>query len=542
MKARCFSLSLLLLICWLPTVLAAQEAPEPAAEEAASEVKVIPPEHASARATMRTFLEAFDPSLSSPDEDPLAVAAACLDLSRISESLRVRQGRELAVQLKEVLDKTELIDVGTISDDPQGKPYRLRVFDYGQVRIDRDTGGEWLFTSETVRAIPELLAALRERETVEGVTAIEPLTPAMWLRSKMPRSLQQMGFLMEHWQWLGLLCLLVVALILERIVAMLCRNVVARRLEESLQNVGEARLKRAMRPVGLLVAALVCWAAIYWFGFPTGVLEVLQVAVHFSVATSFVWASYRFVDVLAATLEARAASTGNKFDDLLVPLVRKTFKILITAFGLVFIADTLRLPVRSVLTGIGIGGLAIALAAQDMVKNLFGSLLVIMDRPFSVGDYVSVGSVDGTVEELGFRSTRIRTPQNSLVTLPNSHLITTAVDNLGARHYRRWRTTLSLTYDTPPAKIEAFCEGVKALILEHPHTRKEGFQVVFNEFSASSLDVMLHVFFDVPDWATELESRQRLGLDVLRLAESLGVEMAFPTQTVHLRGETAGSE
>ncbi len=539
MKARRFCLSLLLLAGLLNPALIAQDVPEPATDETPSEVAPIPipAEHASARATMRTFLEAFDASKASPEAAPLTVAAACLDLSQISQGLRSRQGKELAVQLKEILDKTELIDVDAISDDPRGATYRLDVFDHGEITIAADEKGEWLFDPETVRAIPALLAAVRERETVEGVTAVEPLTAGMWLRSKMPSSLLEMGLLMEHWQWLALLILVLVAWILDGLVAAVLRKVAARHFENRFENVEPMRLKRAMRPVGLLAAGLLCWIVIYWLGLPTGVLEVLQVAVHFTVATAFVWASYRLVDVVASVLETRAAHTGNKFDDLLVPLVRKTFKIVVTAFGLVFIADTLQLPIRSILAGLGIGGLAVALAAQDLVKNLFGSLLVIMDRPFSVGDYVQIGSVSGTVEELGFRSTRIRTSQTSLGTLPNSHLITTAVDNLGERQYRRWRTTLGLTYDTPPDKIDAFCEGVRELIRHNPHTRKEGFQVAFNEFSASSLDVILHLFFDVPDWGTELVARQQLGLDILRLAEDLGVEMAFPTQTVHLHQE-----
>ena len=126
--------------------------------------------------------------------------------------------------------------------------------------------------------------------------------------------------------------------------------------------------------------------------------------------------------------------------------------------------------------------------------------MVILDRPFSVGDFVKVGGISGTVEELGFRSTRIRTAADSVITLPNSNLITSSVDNLGERRTRRWMTTLGLTYDTPPDQIEAFCEGVRELIREHPDTVEEGYQVAFNEFSASSLDVLMLVKFDVPGW------------------------------------------
>ncbi len=525
-----------LLLLWLSIVsLQAQEAPEPATGDAAEEIFQVPPEHASARATMRTFLYAFDQA-ETEAADSLAVAAACLDLSELPEALRARQGKELAIQLKEILDKTELIKIGAISELPAAPPWQLDVHGHGRVVLAPDGNDEWLFDAATVAAIPTLRDAVRDRETLEGVTRVETLTPAMWLRSKMPESLLERTLVLERWQWLGLLALLIIGLALKRLVATLGRTVAERFLARRLASVEVGPIKRALEPFSLLATALFWWAAVYWLGLPIEVLAVLRLAVHFIFAVSFVWTAYRVVDVIAAVLEDRASKTGHTFDDLLVPLTRKILKVLVIAFGLLFIADSLDLSIGSILASIGIGGLAVALAAQDAVKNLFGSLVVILDRPFSVGDMVKVGNVSGTVEELGFRSTRIRTADDSIVTLPNSNLITSSVNNLGMRRTRRWKTTLGLTYDTPPDKIEAFCEGVRELIREHPATVKQGFQVVFNEFSASSLDVMMLVKFDVPGWGDELAARQQLGLGILRLAESQGVELAFPTQTVHVHG------
>ncbi len=542
MTTRCLIPALLLLLTQSILPLEAQEPSAPAAGAESQEVYQVPPEHASARATMRTFLFAFNPARTAELTDPLAVAAACLDRSQIPQALREVRGKELAIQLKEILDKTELIDLDALPADPAAPPWRLDIHGEGEVVLAPDANGEWLFDAATVAAIPELAEAVRGYRTLEGVTRIQTLTPAMWLRAQMPESLLERFFVLERWQWLGLLALLLAGLALDRLVTGLGRVAAERYLARTVRNVETGRLKRALRPAGLLAAALLWWAAIYWLGLPTQVLGMLRLAAHFVVAVSFVWTAYRLVDIIAAVLEERASQTGNTFDDLLVPLVRKTFKVLVVAFGLLFIADSLELPIGSIVAGLGIGGLAVALAAQDAVKNLFGSLLVIMDRPFSVGDYVTVGGVEGSVEELGFRSTRIRTPGDSVVTLPNSNLITSSVDNLGLRRTRRWKTTLGLTYDTPPDKIEAFCEGVRELIREHPKTVKEGFYVAFNEFSASSLDVLLLVKFDVQDYAGDLEARQQLGLDILRLAERQGVELAFPTQTVHLHGAggTAG--
>jgi MscS family membrane protein len=195
----------------------------------------------------------------------------------------------------------------------------------------------------------------------------------------------------------------------------------------------------------------------------------------------------------------------------------------------------LHINITSLLAGLGLGGIAFALAAQDTVKNFFGSVTVLLDRSFQVGDWVVVGDIEGTVEELGFRSTRIRTFYNSLITLPNSNLISAHVDNYGERRYRRWKTYLGVAYGTPPVTVDALCEGIRELVRRHPYTRKDYYHVYLNEFGAHSLDILLYIFFETPDWATELRERHRLAVDILRLARHLGVEIAFPTQTLYLK-------
>jgi MscS family membrane protein len=133
------------------------------------------------------------------------------------------------------------------------------------------------------------------------------------------------------------------------------------------------------------------------------------------------------------------------------------------------------------------------------------------------------------------RSTRVRTFYNSLITLPNARLINSHVDNYGLRRYRRWSTTISLTYDTPPEKVEAFCEALRELVRLHPYTRKDGYHIYANEFGAHSLEVLFYIFFETPDWATELRERHRMFCDILRVAKQLGVEFALPTQTLHIK-------
>ncbi len=364
-----------------------------------------------------------------------------------------------------------------------------------------------------------------------------------WLRSKMPAGLLAPRFILEPWQWLGLLALVFIGIVLDRLVVFLVQMPAGLWLRRHVDRVEPTTLRRALRPLGMIAMALLWSSGMYALWLPAEVLEVLEVAARFVATAAGVWAAYRLVDIVSALLEARAARTKNRFDDLLVPLVRKSLKVFIAAFGLVFLADTLHIQIKSLLAGLGLGGLAVALAAQDTVKNLFGSLMVLVDRPFSVGDWIVVGDFEGTVEEVGFRSIRIRTFYNSLITLPNSNLIASPVDNYGARRFRRWSTRLSIAYDTPPGRIDAFCEGLRELVRRHPATRKDSFHVYLNGFGESALEVLLYLFFEVADWSGELAARHELALDVLRLADELGVELAFPTRTVWLhRAEEARAQ
>jgi len=192
------------------------------------------------------------------------------------------------------------------------------------------------------------------------------------------------------------------------------------------------------------------------------------------------------------------------------------------------------MDIGALLAGLGIGGIAIALAAKDTVANFFGAITVLADRPFEVGDWIILGPIEGTVVDVGFRSTRVRTFYDSLITFPNALLITKHVDNLGRRKYRRFKTTLGVNYDTPPDKLESFIEGIRELLRTHPYTRRDYYHVYFHSYGDNALNILIYCFFTAPDWGTELRERQRLLMDVLRLAQKLDVRFAFPTRTLHM--------
>jgi len=496
-------------------------------------------ELASPRATMATFLHAMDTALAAKGRD-FDLAIQTMDLSEINPLIRQPKGEELARLLLTVMRRTRTIELADIPDRTTGAPYLFKEYSRGRIEIVNQSDGSWLFSSTSLRDLPQILALFPEAKSQEDQQLQEQVLPLhMKLRQSMPDSLQQ-RLLLEYWQWLGIFLAILLGLIADKIVARVLRSSISfwKRRHSAYHNVNPSLL----RPLGLMAMALVWWTGMYPLGLPDKALLVLFVPIKVLVGISGIWSTFRLIDVVNDLFTFKAEQTENRFDDLLVPLLRKSLKLFAVVVGAVFVADNLNIDITSLLAGLGLGGLAFALAAKDMIGNLFGSVTVVMDRPFHIGDWVVIGDVEGTVENVGFRSTRIRTFYNSLVSLPNAQLTTTKIDNMGARQYRRMSTLLSLTYDTPPERIEAFCAGIRQLVELHPYMRKDYYHVYLNQFAAASLDILVYVFWKTPDWGKELQERQRFLLDILRLAKELQVEFAFPTQTLMLRQDQAPGE
>jgi MscS family membrane protein len=499
----------------------------------------VPEGFKSPRATIGTFLNAMN-DIKRGEPERIEAAVATLDLSEVSSLVRSERGSDLAWMLLEIMDRTRVVKVDRLPDHSQGAPYVFQAYERGAVRVSQVADGRWLFDRETVARLPAILDELAGRAKIKGKAADEAFLPLhLRIRARLPEELKRPGFLLENWQWLGILAVIVIGVVLDKLVSLMLRLTVRvwrqRARYEEFREISD----QILRPLGLMVMAVIWWLGISLLGLPEEALLILLVAVKFLAGVSGVWAAYRLVDLLGAYLMTRAHRTDSKLDDVLFPLIPRSLKIFVTVVGVVFVAENLNMDISSLLAGLGLGGLAFALAAKDMVQNLFGSITILLDRTFSVGDWIIVDGVEGSVESIGFRSTRIRTFYNSLITLPNSRFITAEVDNMGVRRYRRMKCKLSLTYDTPPDRIEAYCEGVRELVRQHPYMRKDYYHVYFNEFAAASLDVLVYVFWETPDWSTELRERHRFLLDCLRLAHRLGVEFAFPTQTLYMKGESS---
>ena len=203
--------------------------------------------------------------------------------------------------------------------------------------------------------------------------------------------------------------------------------------------------------------------------------------------------------------------------------------IFVSVFNLL---NILGINTTALISGASIGCLALAFASQDTVKNLIGTFMIFLDKPFQIGDWIEAGSVVGTVEEVGFRSTRVRAADTSLFQIPNSTLSEMVVNNKGLRLYRRHRIKLGIRYDTPPELIEAFVDGIRKIIKAHPNTRSDAYNVEFTGFGDSALLILMNTYFLSLDWGVEQSSKHRLHITIVKLAKTLGVDFAFPSTTV----------
>ncbi|MEM7402433.1 MAG: mechanosensitive ion channel family protein [Myxococcota bacterium] len=433
-----------------------------------------------------------------------------------------------AVRLKQLFDWQGIrIDLNKIPDTPDTRQQRIVLHpNLPDVWLEKTAQGLWVFPASVMANVAQL-----QQKTV----AVD-LQGLLWM---LPGWAKQNILGIEGvtlWQ-IGALALCVLLGLLLRVVV---TSFVVSYVESILSRFsrlhwGRDLLGSAATPLGNLAMA-----GFLAFFIPSLALNVhlaqwMLMGVRVLAAVSCVMVLYGSIDIFTAWIAERMSGQhAGGLDAQLVPLISRGLKIITVIMGVIFVLQNLDVNVTSLLAGVTVGGLAISFAAQETVSNLFGSFTVITDKPFSVGDWIITDGVEGIVETIGFRSTRVRTFYNSLVTIPNNKFTKVVVDNKGLRIYRRCYIVLQLRMDTSPQQIEAFCNGVRAIVKAHPKTRKDYYEVHFNDYGPSSFNIMLYFFMKVPSWSEELRTRHEILLDILRLCKQLGVDFAYPTQTLHV--------
>lgn len=285
-------------------------------------------------------------------------------------------------------------------------------------------------------------------------------------------------------------------------------------------------------PVKAAVTLVMLNAGVHVFTWPDWVEKILSTAFAVAVGGTIIYLALRLVDLLMIVVERKFFSGDAQTARLMMPVLRKSLKVFVTIIGALTLAQYMGLPITSVVAGLGIGGIAVALAAQNTLANVFGTITILADRPFRVGDRVQIDKFDGTVETIGLRSTRIRTLDGHLVTLPNKIVADSGITNISLRPNIRQLFTISLTYDTTPEKMREALQIARDVIRNHPLTHD--CIVNWRDYGPHSLDIFVVYWAKTTDFKQFLAALEEINLELKARYDAAGLNFAFPTRTIHL--------
>jgi MscS family membrane protein len=367
--------------------------------------------------------------------------------------------------------------------------------------------------------------------------SLASLKPAPWLLERLPVwSLRHGPQGVAVWQWIALVLLAFVCLAIGSLLAMGVLRLLVPIARRTMTPWDDALLARARGPLSLFAAVgLAKWLlpiVALDDAASTTVGEVLTAALLFGVF----WSLWRIVDVVARGLADSPRVQANPGARWLLGLSAKSGKIILFVIAVIAALQHLGFQVASLIAGLGIGGLAIALAAQKTLENLFGSVTLGVDRPLAIGDFVKIEDMMGTVEQIGLRSTRIRTLDRTLITVPNGRLADMKIENYAPRDRIRLAMTIGLEYGTPSATVRRVLEDVRAYLRGHEKVATDTVSVSFVALADSWLSIEILAMFDSPSFDDFKVFREEALLELMRIVEARGASFAFPTRTVHHAG------
>lgn len=293
-------------------------------------------------------------------------------------------------------------------------------------------------------------------------------------------------------------------------------------------------------PATIIIFSIAFFCTSYVLNLNENTVKTIHLISHLLISIAIALFIYKVVDLLDFYLARAAEKTENQIDDMLAPLVRKTLRVLIVIMlGMYIMEQISGKSLTTLLAGLGIGGLAVALASQDMLKNLFGTFMIITDHPFKVNDRILMGAIDGTVEEVGFRSTRIRTLDGHLVTVPNDKLINTEITNISKRPFIKKVFNLTITYDTHPEKVKKAVKLVQDILDKSTENYPNDMppRVSFTGFNDWSLNILVIFWFAPPAYWDFLDFCQKVNLDIMEAFAKEGIDFAFPSQTLYMAND-----
>ena len=458
-------------------------------------------------------------------------AAQYFDLRNLPGWIDKNQGSVLARQFKIALDRSGLwVDLDLISTKPEGNledglPANREII--GQIKLPsrtvdillqqvprKDSVYIWKFSNRTVSEIPVLYRQFGYKPFEERLSKFFPdFTFLGW----------------QSWQW----AVFLIFIGLTYLVAFLPTLIIGLLLKQRDNEINRQTHKFVKGPLRVVFWFLLMEAGIHFIGPSATIRDLNRAGTLMTIA--FAWATMRLIDIIFSWWKGRLIKSGQDAAAVLLQPVRTFTKIVIVILFALLWLDNIGFDVNTLLAGLGVGGLAVALAAQDTLKNFIASIMILLDKPYKVGQRIVVKGHDGVVEEIGLRSTKMRLLTGHLTTIPNDQMASSDVENIGRRPHIRRLTNITITYDTPPEKVEKAVSIVLAILDNHEGMDPEfPPKAYFNEFNPASLNLLVLYWYHPADYWGFMEHSQRVNLQIMKAFEKEGIKFAFPTTTTYL--------
>jgi MscS family membrane protein len=469
--------------------------------------------------TVMIYLRSLKPESYQPE-----IAAKALNIKNPKST----EAQNLAIKLSKIFEGNHLlINLDKITKDSNyidsktGMSKFLLFKDLPDIYLEK-YDGKWLFSTHTVELIPKLYNDTYHYNSEDFIEML----PEFW---------NQYLFNLRYWQYVALIIYFAMACLIYYLLKYSVGFLLIKIGQKVFNQTFISKyIQKIARPLSFLLVLMLVDEFLVLLQLPIKFSYYINIIIKIFVPVSITYIIYRLSNIIFDSFEKIASKTASKANNQLIPILRTSFKIIIFIFGAMYVMNNLNINITPFLAGVSIGGLAFALAAQDTVRNFFGSVTIFTDKPFEVGDWIVFDGTEGTVEEVGIRSSRVRTFYDSQITIPNGKLCDMKIDNMGRRKFSRYITKFSISYKTPPDLIDTFVSGLRKIVEEHPYTRKDLYNIYLNDLSDSAIIILFHIFFDTKENPNELESRHQILSQVIRLASELEVKFAFPSKSVYI--------
>jgi MscS family membrane protein len=516
---------LLALAFLAPAALGAQFLARPAAAPQADSAPPVAVDVASPRASVQRF---FAASRANRYEE----AADYLETSGLPADAILA---DAARRFKSALDAKLWVDIDALSPLAEGKT------DDGLPRDREDIG---VITLESGRTIPVRMSRVGDgaerhwvftARTISSMDSLYQALPDYWIRENLPRPLLDEGpFEIRYWQWIALFVLIPLSGLVGLFLGRPTRAVLRRLVAKTDTDLDDKLVSASREPIILLWSVLASRIVLKWIALAAPAQAfVVELQAALAIIAVF-WIVLRAIGVLQRELPASDFTKANPAMRNLIPLGGRIARVLVFLIAVLTVISQFGYPIATILAGLGIGGIAVALGAQKSLEHFFGSVSIGVDQPFRVGDWVNVGGTEGEIEAIGLRSTRIRTMDRTLLSIPNGQLAETRTENFTQRERIRFRTVVGLEYGTSAEKIRAVRDGIEFVIRAHPKTWQDRVVVRFFELGSYSLNIEAFGWVATTDADEFRRVREELLLSIMEVVEKHGASFAFPTQTVLL--------